>query len=82
MKKFENVKELNELEVEMVAGGDLPTIYNPGNNDYEPNVSEPVFPQFTPEPEKPEPGRTGRQASEKEEQEAALDIFFNFRFRK
>ena len=30
MKDLKNMKELNEVEVEKIVGGDLPTIFNPG----------------------------------------------------
>ena len=64
MKDLENKKELNELEVEKVAGGlieDLPEPY-----------SVPV------DPPEPEPGPMGRQASEGENQKAALNLHFNW----
>ena len=78
MKKFENAKELNELEVAMVAGGDLPTIFNPGNpnpgNPYEQSNETPV-----PEkPETPEPGPMGRQATFEEDQKEALNLHLNW----
>ena len=70
MKNLENKKELNELEVEMVAGGFEPDFYSHGpffNSEPEPA-----------EPENPEPGPLGRQASFEEDQKAALKVHFNF----
>ena len=69
MKILENAKELNELEVEKVAGG-VPIIH-PGHH-YDPPSAEPA------EPETPDPAPTGRQATFEENQQAALNLHLNW----
>ena len=69
MKKFENAKELNELEVAKVAGG-VP-ILHPGHH-YDPPPAAPA------EPETPEPGPMGRQATFEEDQKEALNLHLNW----
>ena len=67
MKNLENAKELNELEVEKVAGG-VPILHP--FFDYDPYVK--------PEVEVPEiavPAPTGRQASQEEEQQAVFNLY-------
>ena len=67
MKDLENKKELNELEIGKVSGGGSGlTFYSPS--------SQPV----PAEPGNPEHGPLGRQASQEEEQQAALNLHFNF----
>ena len=65
MKELENVKVLNEVEEEKVAGG----VPHPGHH-YDP----PAAPQEPAEP-KPEPGPMGQQVSPEEEFNAIMDLF-------
>ena len=65
MKNIENMRELNEVEEEKVAGG-VP-ILHPGHH-YDP----PAAPQEPAEP-KPEPGPMGQQVSPGEEFNTLID---------
>ena len=65
MKDLEDMRELNEVEEEKVAGG----VPHPGHH-YDP----PAAPQEPAEP-KPEPGPMGQQVSPGEEFNAIMDLF-------
>ena len=67
MKNLENGKALNEVEMKAVAGGGSGlTFYSPS--------SQPA----PAEPETPEPGPMGRQATFEENQQAALNLHLNW----
>ena len=70
MKNLENVKVLNEVEEEKVAGGVIwpDYLYHPIKPDEPEEPAEP----------KPEPGPMGQQVSPEEEFNALID-FFNSR---